>query len=254
MVIKGISPSIAAPVALYVDYQPVATFWKGTNFHVSKAGFSFGHHVLTIMGHHIENGTFQPIMENFSFIHTDSPESPLLDEQERIREFRAGDILVASDNLEEEKTGYVGHSAIIINPNELIESPGGHPAIVQDGIRQFLEHHPAHAHYRPKSPELGKKAAAFAKTYLAKYKENLKTGIKSPKFSYSLEAVQGLDDPWKWIYCSKLVWLCYHYGANYTFPNDFLWFSPRKLYEILRVDQNFIEMYRSPTINFMLSP
>lgn len=251
LIIKSVTPSAVTPVALYLDYQPVATFWNGSDFHLSTAGLSSGYHVLTVVGQRFENGSLQPITENFSFFHGDSSESRL-HEQDRIRDFRAGDILVASDNENDEKTGYVGHSAIVISPYELIESPGGHPAIVKDGIRQYLESHRAHAQYRPKSPLMGENAAAFARSYLAQYRENLKNGIKLPKFSYSIEAVQGLDDPWKLIYCSKLVWLCYHYGANYTFPNDFLWFSPQDLFEILKADPNFIEIYRSPHINFLL--
>lgn len=250
LTIKSISPFRVAPLIIYVDHHPIASFWKGSIFYISKTEFSPGSHVLTLVSYLTGDPSRQPIVEHFSFVNN---HPSLFGTHKRERDFRAGDILVASDNENDEKTGYVGHSAIVISAQELIESPGGHPAIRQESIQQFLQLHPAHAHYRPKSQEVGEKAATYARGYLAKYLENLKKGIHEPVFSYSYQAIAGLDDPWGLIYCSKLVWLCYYYGANYKFKNDFLWFSPEDLYERLRKDENFIEIYRSPKLKFLLN-
>ncbi|MEW9668432.1 hypothetical protein [Ammoniphilus sp. 3BR4] len=249
--IKSITRLLVAPVVIYVDNQLIASFWKGSRFYISKAGLACGAHTLTLVGHLPQNSFLQPIVEHFRFKNDHYVEDHS-NTQQRLRDFRAGDILVASDNENDDKTGYVGHSAIVINSHDLIESPGGHPAIRQESIQKFLKLHPAHAQYRPRSIELGEKAAAYARGYLAKYLENLKNGIQKPVFSYSYKAVIGLDDPWGLIYCSKLVWLSYYYGADYKFKNDYLWFSPEDLYERLRKDENFIEIYRSPKLKFLL--
>ncbi len=95
---------------------------------------------------------------------------------------------------------------------------------------------------------MGREAAGYALDYLAGYERNLQSGIEKPVFSFDLSSP--LDDPWTKIYCSKLVWLCYHFGADYTFPNDHLWFSPEDLYRVLSQDPLFAEVYRHPEFQF----
>ncbi|SFL68017.1 hypothetical protein SAMN04487943_10370 [Gracilibacillus orientalis] len=168
----------------------------------------------------------------------------------RERNYQAGDILVASDNLKSELTGYMGHSALVINENELIESPGLGPAIIRSSIKQFLDKHPVHAQFRPVQSEVGEKVAQYAIEYYQKYKLNVEKGIHKPTFSFDLS--QELDDPWDKIYCSKLVWICYHFGANYTFENDHLWFSPEDLYHQLLENQDFELVYQHQNVKFLI--
>jgi len=236
----------------FIDNQQVATFFKGNTFYLSKIGLTFGQHSLSIVAHYPENGVLVPLMEQHSFV---VPQLSMLlssgDERVIARDFRPGDILVASNNVDEKMTGYMGHSAIIISPDRLIECPGGHPAIEQDTIQQFLEYHPHHAHYRPRSAEMGQRAAAFAVNYLLQYRENLKNGIEQPIFSFNLTVP--LEDPWTAVYCSKLIWLSYFYGANYKFLNDFLWFSPEDLDENLKDNEHFELIYKHPQFGFLIN-
>ncbi|SER28160.1 hypothetical protein SAMN04487944_102209 [Gracilibacillus ureilyticus] len=169
----------------------------------------------------------------------------------RNQDYQPGDILVASDNIKQELSGYVGHTALVVDGQQLVEATGGHPAIVKDSIKQFKEKHPIHAQFRPKNKELGEKAAAFAKEYYSKYKENLSNDIKKPEFSFQLS--QDLKDIWDYIYCSKLVWISYHYGANYTFENDYLWFSPEDLYNQLIENEKFELVYKHPEVKFIIN-
>ncbi|WP_163538517.1 hypothetical protein [Gracilibacillus sp. YIM 98692] len=169
----------------------------------------------------------------------------------RERNFQPGDILVASDNVKSEMTGYMGHSAIVVDDETLVESPGRYPAIVKSTIQQFLDKHPEHAQFRPKDHEIGVDAAAYALDYYNSYKKNLEEGINEPIFSFDLS--QSLDDPWEKVYCSKLVWLSYHYGANYTFENDYLWFSPEDLYTQLKDNPDFEQVYKHPNVKFIIN-
>jgi hypothetical protein len=170
---------------------------------------------------------------------------------QRERDYQQGDILVASDNIKQELSGYMGHSALVVDPEYLVEATGGHPAIEKDSIQQFLEKHPIHAHFRPKDKEMGKMAANFATAYYEKYKDNISKDIKKPVFSFQLS--QELDDIWEFIYCSKLIWVSYHYGAEYTFENDHLWFSPEDLFHILSEDENFEIVYKHPEVKFLIN-
>ncbi|UOQ87328.1 hypothetical protein [Gracilibacillus salinarum] len=166
------------------------------------------------------------------------------------RTFEAGDILVASDNIKAELSGYMGHAAIVMNEKFLIEAPGGEPAIVKDSIQQFLVKHPLHAQFRPKQSKIAKNAADYAMNYLQDYHDNLKKGLLKPTFSFNLS--QDLEDPWEEIYCSKLVWLCYHFGADYTFENDYLWFSPEDMYHQLLENDDFELIYQHQDIEFLI--
>ncbi|ENH96346.1 hypothetical protein J416_11292 [Gracilibacillus halophilus YIM-C55.5] len=172
-------------------------------------------------------------------------------DKERDRRYQSGDILVASDNVNSQFTGYMGHAALVISQDQLIESPGIEPAIAKDSIDQFLAKHPIHAQYRPKDAKRGQKAAQFAIQYYQQFQENLKNGIQKPTFSFDLS--QSLDEPWEHIYCSKLIWLAYHYGAGYTFENDDWWFAPEDLYNHLKNNESFIEIYKHPDVQFHIN-
>jgi hypothetical protein len=239
--------------ALFVDHWHVGTFFNAPPFYLDLKPFSPGKHLLTLIAYHAVAERPFCIVGKFPFYVQGAGavgnESTTLAE-ERNREFRSGDILVASDNVNELMTGYMGHTAIVIDQNSLIESPGGYPAIRQDNIQQFLRLHPNHAQFRPKSAEMGEKAAQYASSYLNKYRENLASGIESPIFSISFGP---LDDPWTDIYCSKLIWLSYYYGADYKFKNDYLWFSPEDLYTQLSEDRHFEEIYKHPDFEFKLN-
>lgn len=236
----------------FVDPRYIGASFHSPPFYLDKRGLGPGKHLLTIVAYYAVAGIPFPVLEQFPF-HVQvavgrSPSTPYA--AERNRDFRTGDILVASDNVNELMTGYMGHSAIVIDQNHLIESPGGHPAIRQDSIQQFLELHPQHAQFRPKSAEMGEKAADYAKSYLAKYNVNLKNGVESPVFSISFKP---LDDPWTDIYCSKLIWLSYYYGVDYKFKNDYLWFSPEDLYSLLAEDRHFELIYKHPDFGFKIN-
>lgn len=169
----------------------------------------------------------------------------------RRTDFKAGDILVASDNLNTKFTGYMGHSAIVVNEHEMVESPGGDISIVKAPNEKFIRHHPTYAHYRPLNSELGERAAQFALNYYDKYEQNKLNGENKPIFSFKLS--QSLDDPWEYVYCSKLVWLAYHHGAGYSFKNDFLLFSPEDLFTNLKDNEDFEELYRHEDVHFKLN-
>ncbi|MBP1935077.1 hypothetical protein [Ammoniphilus resinae] len=236
----------------FIDNQQVATFFQGNTFYLSKIGLPPGQHLLSIVAHYQADGMQVPLAEQH-FIVVPQLSSLLSQGDERVyaRDFRAGDILVASNNVDEKMTGYMGHSAIVVSPDQLIECPGGHPAMEQDTIQQFLEYHPHHAHYRPRLAEMGQRAAAFALNYLSQYRRNLKNGIEQPIFSFSLNVP--LEDPWTAIYCSKLIWLSYFYGANYKFINDFLWFSPEDLHHNLKDNEHFELLYQHPEFGFLIN-
>jgi hypothetical protein len=82
------------------------------------------------------------------------------------------------------------------------------------------------------------------------YLKNKESGIGEPIFYFSLQTP--LTDEWKYIYCSKLVWLSYHYGANYTFINDHLWFAPEDLYTQLSNSPDFDLIYKHPNYQFLI--
>lgn len=167
-----------------------------------------------------------------------------------IRTFQEGDILVACDNVNGLPPGYMGHSSIVVDQNSIIEAVGTYPQIRKHSIAHFLFEHPIHAHYRCKNPDLGKRASQFAENFLQKYNENLQNGIKSPVFSF--KTTVPLDDPWHSIYCSKLVWLSYYYGAGLHFANDYFVFAPEDLAKSLEKDPNFEVVYKHPQFGFKI--
>lgn len=246
--IKKISTIPYLYLLFYVDHKLVATYYTGNEFYFPKDWFGPGEHRLIVEGY---NEFSMPWIAQYSFQNkmVSQMNRELVDL--RNRDFRAGDILVASDNVNEFKTGYMGHSAIIVDDDFLIESPGGHPAIRLDSIQQYLDYHPIHAQYRPVSLEMGNAAALYATNYLEKYQENLNNGINKPEFSISIN--QSMEDPWELIYCSKLIWLSYFHGAGYELDNDFLWFSPEDLYDDLKDNDDFELIYKHPNVNFVIN-
>jgi uncharacterized protein YycO len=166
------------------------------------------------------------------------------------QEFRAGDVLVACDNVNGLPYGYMGHSAIVVDEDNLIESVASDPYVRKVPISQLTDYHPIYAHFRPKNEELGKKAASYAERYLATYQKNKENGINNPIFYFSLNLP--LTDEWTYIYCSKLVWLSYHYGGNYTFVNDHLWFAPEDLYTQMSNSNDFDLIYKHPSYKFII--
>ncbi len=164
--------------------------------------------------------------------------------------YRAGDILTACDNELAIPDGILGHSAIVINKSQMIEAVISRPHMQTASISKFVKNHPKHAIYRPKESSLGKAAAAYARSYLDQRNNYLRYGLERPSFSFSTDTV--LHDPWSTIYCSKLVWLCYHHGAGYTFPNDHFLFTPEDLDTHLKKDSKFIMLYRHRKFNFLI--
>ncbi|MDC3416881.1 hypothetical protein [Aquibacillus salsiterrae] len=235
--IKRISNFAFHSCAVYLDHRLVATYYEGDSFHLQ---INYPVHHIVVVGHLFQYGHVIPIAEQF-FVQTHS----------RARNFKSGDILVASDNVNESLTGYIGHSAIVVSDDQLIESPGGDPAIRKASIQQFLEKHPRHAQFRPKSAKLGKAAAQYAEEYLQEYKARVEKGEKKPVFSYTLS--QSLEDPWEYIYCSKLVWLSYYKGADYKLENDYLWFSPEDLYTNLKDNKDFKKIYEHENVDFVVN-
>ncbi|MEQ6391175.1 hypothetical protein RZN22_17970 [Bacillaceae bacterium S4-13-58] len=162
--------------------------------------------------------------------------------------YKPGDLLIASDNQNGLPAGYMGHSAMVVDEEHAIDSVASSPIVRKIPISHFLESHPQHAHYRPKSEEMGQKAVNYALNYLKKFKENKENGIDKPKFYFSLQTP--LKDEWTYIYCSKLIWLSYYYGADYEFPNDHLWFAPEDIYNAVKENPNFEKVSIHPEFGF----
>ncbi|MCT2538142.1 hypothetical protein NC661_11095 [Aquibacillus koreensis] len=228
---------------VYVNHQLVATFFQGNTFYVKLPNL-YQNNLVIVVGGSISNGMIIPIAEQYTL-----PAS--VREGSRQRNFKPGDILVASDNVFQELTGYMGHAALVVDENKVIESPGLHPSLRKDTIQQFLEKHPIHAQFRPKKEGMGEAAASYAMEYLASYKANLEQGENKPVFSFNLS--QSLEDPWEYIYCSKLIWLSYYYGADYKLENDHLWYSPEDLYTELKENEEFETVYAHEDVEFKLN-
>ncbi|QOR68842.1 hypothetical protein IM538_06680 [Cytobacillus suaedae] len=169
---------------------------------------------------------------------------------ERETNYRAGDILVACDNLSGLPFGYMGHSALLVDDSNIVEAVVTNPIIRKVPVESFFEDHKLYAHFRPKNKEMGEKAAKYALNYLETFNENKEKGIAKPIFLFSIKSP--LKDEWTYIYCSKLIWLSYYYGADYKFPNDHLWFAPEDLYTNLKDNPDFEVMYIHPEFVFYI--
>jgi hypothetical protein len=161
-----------------------------------------------------------------------------------------GDILTACDNELNVPAGYIGHAAIVAAPGYIVEAVVTFPYVQLATVDSFREAHPLHARYRPNDPAMGRAAADYAAAYYRTAQRNYSQGIIVPPFSFSQRIP--LDDPWRSIYCSKLVWLSYRYGANYPFPNDHFVFSPEDLDTVLSRDANFHLVYKHPEFKFLV--
>lgn len=167
------------------------------------------------------------------------------------RAFKPGDILCASDNYGDFlPPGYMGHSAIVVDQDSIIEAVTSHPQVKKSPIDEFLAIHPIHVHYRSKDPDSGNKAANFAEDFLQSYNDKLDNGLAVPPFTFSSQIP--LDDLETGLYCSKLVWHSYYQGANITFDNDFFLFAPEDLATTLQNDSRFRQIYKHPEFGFKI--
>lgn len=164
--------------------------------------------------------------------------------------YRAGDILTACDNELNVPPGYLGHSAIVVDEHRIIEAVLISPHVQAASVEDFLRVHPNHAQYRPVDSSLGKAAAEYAVQYFQQSEYYRSIGLNVPPFSFS--DAYPLHDPWVSIYCSKLVWLSYYYGAGYPFFNDYYLFSPEDLDTVLSADPNFRLVYKHPGFQFLV--
>ncbi|MEX2104291.1 MAG: hypothetical protein WD907_03035 [Bacilli bacterium] len=235
-------------VAFILNGNQVGAFYKQPVFYLNLANINSGLHELIIMVNSIHHPFFFSILQQ-QIIYK---KNEMVEwNRQPDRSFQAGDILVASDNIGGLPPGYMGHSAIVVDPEHMVEAPGSNITIRKEKITQFLRYHPIHAHYRPVSSELGAKAAHYAVELYKQYKHSIENGTNQLQFS--LWTIQALNDPMRYIYCSKLVWLSYFYGANYEFPNDYLWFAPEDLEEVLSEDDQFKLMYKHPEFGFKIN-
>ncbi|WP_274365364.1 hypothetical protein [Paenibacillus thermotolerans] len=164
--------------------------------------------------------------------------------------YRAGDILTACDNEFDVPPGYIGHAAIVADNRYMIEAVITYPYVQASTIDSFLTVHPKHAVYRPVDAKMGASAANFAVKYFLQCDANYRSGIAIPKFSFSPQIP--LADPWSSIYCSKLVWLSYYYGAGYPFYNDYYLFTPEDLDAVCSKDPHFESVYKHPNFQFLV--
>lgn len=212
---------------------------------IQRRDYDPGRHTLylkiEVMGRHTE-----PIWQRIDFYGL----GPRLLQREMTRDFRCGDVLVACDNTFLIPHGYMGHVAIVVDDHSLVEAVADVFCIHHDSIQQFLDQHPNHAHYRPKDAKIGESAGHWALNYYKKYKDNIRRGIFRPIFSFN--DTTPLDDPWRIIYCSKLVWLSYHHGAKISFENDFGLFAPEDLERCLSSDERFEKLYQHPLYEFKI--
>lgn len=248
VVVKQRTHMLFSSVRLFIDNIEIHQFaLRDTSYRLNKKELPSGSHVVSIVAAYGAAGADYQVIEKYIIQIKKDANSSL---RPSFETFKPGDILIASDNINGLPPGYMGHSAIVIDEENLIESVMVDPSIYQDTIEQFFQDHTFYAHYRPVSAEMGEKAAEWAKQYLEKYEENKSKGINKPVFSFF--KINSLKEPWEVIYCSKLVWLSYYYGANYKFHNDYLWFAPQDLEEVLSKDPHFKLIYKHPKYKFKL--
>ncbi|OLS41375.1 hypothetical protein BTR25_04430 [Bacillus sp. MRMR6] len=162
--------------------------------------------------------------------------------------YKPGDILVSCDNVNGLPYGYMGHGAMAIDDQLAIEVAPDDPIVRVIPIDSFKKDHPIHAQFRPVSEQMGQNAVTYALQYLKGFEEHKKNGIHKPIFHFSLDTP--LYDEWTYIYCTKLIWLSYYYGAGYQFINDHLWFSPEDVYSNCINNPYFELIYIHPNFKF----
>ncbi|WP_244865230.1 YiiX/YebB-like N1pC/P60 family cysteine hydrolase [Xylanibacillus composti] len=166
-------------------------------------------------------------------------------------EFQAGDILVACDNALHVPAGYLGHSAIAVDGTYMVEAVLTFPYIRLVPIDQFFSDHRRMAVYRARDSRAGAAAAAFARWYYEQATRNYEQGKIVPPFSFS--PAIALSDPWTSVYCSKLVWLSYYYGAGIALPNDFFLFTPEDIAAAAQSGEYLVTVYKHPEFQFVLN-
>ncbi|WP_188206802.1 C40 family peptidase [Alkalibacillus aidingensis] len=172
-------------------------------------------------------------------------------EKERERVFKPGDILVACDNAwEEMPPGYMGHSAIVVDEKHTVEANVSDPEVRMELIEDFIDIHPMYMHIRCKNQEAAQKASNYAVNYLRIYNGCKEQDLPVPPFSFS--PYVPLDDPWSAIYCSKLVWLSYYYGAGIKIENDHFLFAPEDIATKLENDPRFEVLYKHKDFEFKI--
>ncbi|MFD1039113.1 hypothetical protein ACFQ3N_12040 [Virgibacillus byunsanensis] len=223
-------------VTIFIDNQLMGNFYPASQFYLPT---SRGR-LITIISTLID-GSQKPT--TFSL-------RP--DQVHRAQDYMPGDILVASDNYGDIlPPGYMGHSALVVDENHIIEAVTSKPQVRKVKIDNFLSVHPIHAHYRSKDIEIGEQAAAFAKDYLSEYNKQLDNGEKITPFSFNHTIP--LEDLSSGLYCSKLVWHSYYQGADILFENDFYLFAPEDLATNLQYDDRFELIYQHPEFGFNIN-
>ena len=198
-----------------------------------------------IQGFFNENNRLTPFFEIHLLKTSDADEHKKPDV-----DYQAGDILVACDNANGLPYGYMGHAAIVVDDKHLIEAVPSSPIVRKMPITNFLNNHPKHAQYRPKSVDIAKGATEYVINYLNEFQKRKEKGEGEPKFFFTL--LTPLEDEWTFIYCSKLIWLAYFHGAKYEFHHDWLWFSPEDLYSNLNDNDDFTQIYKHPNYEFKI--
>jgi hypothetical protein len=227
-------------ISIFLDNQYIGQMSFVDTMIINSKNRSY--HKLLIQADVIIDGKLERVNETY-----DLGELRILN---RDPNYRAGDILVACDNLNGLPYGYMGHSALVVDESNIVEGVVTNPIIRKVPVDNFLSNHKLYAHFRPKNKEMGENAARYALSYLEQFNENKKNGISKPVFLFTVNTP--LNDEWNYIYCSKLIWLSYYYGAGYMFPNDHLWFAPEDLYTILKSNPDFEVMYIHPDFVFYL--
>lgn len=167
----------------------------------------------------------------------------------RIR-LQPGDILTACDNELNVPSGYMGHSAIAVSEQTIVEAVITKPYIQTAPREHFFKSHPKCAVYRPVDSRAGMSAAHFAHWYWQQSNHYERMGVHVPPFSFSQQIP--LSDPWTGVYCSKLVWLSYYYSVGFELMNDFGLFTPEDLDTNLSRDARFILLYKHPDFAFFI--
>ncbi|MGP4071179.1 hypothetical protein ACTWQB_01330 [Piscibacillus sp. B03] len=204
---------------------------------------------------HLRNPEGKPVKVALIFADGDKHETVIIGGKSRRtptrQDFLPGDILVACDNFGDfPPPGYMGHSALVLDQRNIIEATTSMPQIRQATIREFIDIHPNYMHLRCRDYNVANQATEFAYEYLHMYNSSLKKGEDVPPFS--LSPLVPLNDPYNSIYCSKLVWLCYYYGAGVDLNNDFFLYSPEDL-STLENDDRFEVIYKHPEFDFKLN-
>lgn len=246
LIVQKKIPITLLSVTIWIDDQIVSQATDTNKVTLHRRDYDAGKHHLRIVSTYFLDGQVVANSDYYVFYGLDALEAS----RETTRSFRSGDLLIGCDNTFGIPHGYLGHTAIVIDEDSLVEAVAFFPAIRVDTIDQFLKEHPNHAQYRSKNVSIGKAAADWALNYHKTYRENIKNGIYRPLFS--AVASVPLEDPWGSVYCSKLLWLSYYYGANIAFENDFGIFAPEDFERCLANNPDFECVYKHPLYEFKI--